>query len=195
MHHRGGEKGLLQMTAYSKVCFFEQWELFIASIYSRENATLHVDCHDTNNNKKDIQVLTMTFNLPYFLVYQGTFTRSGSVELSSVRNNTGRLVFQVSNRSKSDVFKFCNTFSKVYQIENGARNNPCTCRAVVQGGKIAWRTRNTKVLGERSLDIPCVVWKILTSSAEKFKFKVLGYSWGILYVAKNNSDWRHQQVT
>ncbi|XP_020621303.1 uncharacterized protein LOC110058976 [Orbicella faveolata] len=67
-----------------------------------ENATLHVDCHDTNNNKKDIQALTMTFNLPYFLVYQGTFTRSGSVELSSVRNNTGRLVFQFSSFKKSE---------------------------------------------------------------------------------------------
>ena len=89
------------MSSYLKGCLFGQWELVIALIYSRDIATLHVDCHDTNNNKKDIQALTMTFNLPYFLVYQGAIPTSGSVELSSVGNNTGRLVFQVGKRGIS----------------------------------------------------------------------------------------------
>ena len=76
-------------------CLVGQLELFIALIYCREIAALHVDCHDANNSKKDIQALTMAFSLPYFLVYKGTRTTSGSVKLSSVRNNTSRLVFQV----------------------------------------------------------------------------------------------------
>jgi len=85
-------------------------------IYSRDIATLHVDCRDKNESKKEIQELTMTFILPYFLVYQETIATSGSVKLSSVRN-TGHLVFQVGERSiskqirfaiMSDFFKFCN---------------------------------------------------------------------------------------
>ena len=77
-------------------------KLFIALIYSRDIATLHVDCRDTDNSKKNIQALTMTFSLPYFLVYQGNNTTSGSVKPSSVRNNSGQLVFKVSKRSISE---------------------------------------------------------------------------------------------
>ena len=100
------EEGVLQMSAYEWelvqiACLFGRLKLFIALIYSRDIATLHVDCRDTNNSKKDIQGLTMAFNLPYFLVYQETITFSGSVESSSVRSNTGQLVFQVGKRSIS----------------------------------------------------------------------------------------------
>lgn len=68
------------------------------NLFHRDIATLHMDCRDTNNSKKDIQALTMTFNLPYFLVYQEKITTSGSIEPSSVRNSTGQPVFQVGKR-------------------------------------------------------------------------------------------------
>lgn len=101
------EEGVLQMSAYEWelvqiACLFGRLKLFIALIYCRDIATLHVDCRDTNNSKKNIQALTMTFSLPYFLVYQGKIITSGSVEPSSVRNNTGQLVFQVGKRSISE---------------------------------------------------------------------------------------------
>ena len=75
----------------------------VPSLYSNI-ATLHVECQDTSNNGKDIQTLKMTFSLPYFLVYQDMNTVSGSILPSSVRNNAGQPVFQVSKHFK--VIKF-----------------------------------------------------------------------------------------
>ncbi len=44
----------------------------------------------------------MAFSLPYFMVYQYENTTSGSIEPSSVRNNTGQPVLQVGKRDKVD---------------------------------------------------------------------------------------------
>ena len=103
----GMKEGLLQMSAYKRGACSNRMligllKIFFGLIYSRDIATLQVDCRDTDNSKKNINVLTMTFSLPYFLLYQGKITTSGSVKPSSVRNNTGQLVFQVGKRSISE---------------------------------------------------------------------------------------------
>ncbi|XP_078381896.1 uncharacterized protein LOC144664624 [Oculina patagonica] len=66
-------------------------------------ATLHVECRDTSINRKEIEALTMAFSLPYFMVYQYENTISGSIEPSSVRNNTGQPILQFSSLKPSDV--------------------------------------------------------------------------------------------
>lgn len=70
--------------------------LFIIS--DRDETLLHVDCHTATIKREAIQALTMIFSLPYFLQFKGITSSAGYGEPSSYRNESGRLIVEVSTQ-------------------------------------------------------------------------------------------------